>query len=293
MGDNGYKDPSKEMLGDGRAVADVMRGRGPRGVRGVIVAPAGVDGKSINFDPHDKNNLNINVVNPNGSTIQSLHLADFTKDAIRTAVDAAKSKIPGGDIESIRERAAMAFEELASFSGAGVTKRGVAQPPEVSIPRPAPRAPTGVAAAHSVATDIDRAYSPMAAFGLKKPPPLPANHAATATPRPAAVSGPPTKLVYFEKEGIGTVPAFFHDVITELFQDADDTGFIVLVYDLGFEQAAARWFPPADDPYKRPWAVQIQHEPRLYLVHTTGFQFVYDNREFCLLRVERSVNAEN
>lgn len=285
MGDNGYKDPSKEMLGDGRAVADVMRGRGPKGVRGVIVAPAGVDGKSINFDPHDKNNLNINVVNPNGSTIHSLHLADFTKDAIRTAVDAAKTKIPGADIESIRERAAMAFEELATLSGSGVVKRGAAQPQQQLTPPPAPAAPVSVPIPGPA--DIDRNYSPMAAFGLKR-----ATTQRSSAPASAAGghSGPPSKLVYFEKEGIGTVPAFFHDVIIELYDD--ETGFIVLIYDLGFEQAAARWFPPADDPYKRPWAVQIQNETRLYLVHTTGFQFTYNNREFCVLQVEKSVNAE-
>jgi hypothetical protein len=63
------------------------------------------------------------------------------------------------------------------------------------------------------------------------------------------------------------------------------------VYDLRFEQAAARWFPPADDPYKRPWAVQINNDRRLYLVHTTGFQYVYDDREFCILMVEKAVTG--
>jgi hypothetical protein len=284
MAENGYKDPTKEMLGDGRAVADVMRGRGPRGVRGVIVSPAGVDGKSISFDPHDKKNLAINVVSPNGSTLQSLHLADFTKDAIQAAVDAAKSKIPGGDIDSIRERAAMAFEELAAFSGSGVVKKSAAQPLATQI-KPPP-----VPAAQPTSAEIDRSYSPMAAFGLKK----------SAAPKPVNIpeparrqinSGPPTKLLYFEKEGIGTVPAFFHEVIVEISAEDAGVGFIVLVYDLGFDQAAARWFPPADDPYKRPWAVQVQNEPWLYLVHTTGFQYVYDNREFCVLNVEKAVNA--
>jgi len=273
---NGYKDPSKEILESGRSVADVIRGKG---LKGVIVSPSRGDGRSINYDPHDKKNIDINVVSPNGSTLHSLHLADFTKEAMRAAVDAAKNKIPGGDIESIRERAAMAFEELAAFSNSGVVKKSAAPPIK---PPPVP------AAAASV--EIDRAYSPMAAFGLKK----------SAAPRIVNVpepskrqlnSGPPTKLLYFEKEGIGTVPAFFHEIIVELSAEDEGGGFIVLIYDLGFDQAAARWFPPADDPYKRPWAVQVQNEPWLYLVHTTGFQYVYDNREFCLLRVEKAVNA--
>jgi hypothetical protein len=131
----------------------------------------------------------------------------------------------------------------------------------------------------------------MAAFGLKKPPAASTQNtpAKTAVSLPAA---PPSKLVYFEKEGIGTVPAFFHDVIIEIFQDGTGNGFIVLVYDLSFEQSAARWFPPSEDPYKRPWAVQLQNGSMLYLVHTTGFQFVYGNREFCVLLVEKSVVAE-
>lgn len=279
----GYKDPSKEILESGRSVADVIRGKG---LKGVIVSPSRGDGRSIDYDPHDKNNIDINVVNPDGSNIHSLHLAQFTKEAMQVAVDAAKNKIPGNTIEDIRERAAMAFEELAAFSNSGVVKKqagGAAVPPPVPkvAPMPAVAAPA----------DVDRSYSPMAAFGLKRPPAGP-SAAPTAKPAVSRQSGPPSKLVYFEKEGIGTVPAFFHDVITEIFPDGTGNGFIVLVYDLNFEQSAARWFPPSEDPYKRPWAVQLQNETRLYLVHTTGFQFVYGNQEFCVLLVEKSVIAE-
>jgi hypothetical protein len=281
----GYKDPSKEILENGRSVADVIRGKG---LKGVIVSPSRGDGRSIDYDPHDKNNIDINVVNPDGSNIHSLHLAQFTKEAVRSAVDAAKNKIPGSTIEDIRERAAMVFEELAAFSGSGVVKKQSSNAP---VPPPVPKiAPGSVSSPVHAPADVDRAYSPMAAFGLKRP------SAASSSPTPKnAISpqiGPPSKLVYFEKEGIGTVPAFFHDVITEIFQDGTGNGFIVLVYDLNFEQSAARWFPPSEDPYKRPWAVQLQNETRLYLVHTTGFQFVYENREFCVLLVEKSVVAE-
>jgi hypothetical protein len=140
---------------------------------------------------------------------------------------------------------------------------------------------------------IDRGYSPMAAFGLKRPaaqqPPVGGSSGSSKS------VGAPQKLLYFEKEGIGTVPAFFHDVLVSVSrQDPDNpeqSGFIVLIYDLRFEQNAARWFPPANDPYQRPWAVQINEDRRLYLVHTTGFQYVYDNREYCVLMVERAVVA--
>jgi hypothetical protein len=131
----------------------------------------------------------------------------------------------------------------------------------------------------------------MAAFGLKKKSP-PSQIAGSSTAGNVRC-GPPQKLVYFEKEGIGTVPAFFHDIIVSTSPIDDDSleesGFMVLIYDLRFEQNAARWFPPANDPYQRPWAVQINEDSKLYLVHTTGFQYVYDNREYCVLMVERAV----
>ena len=131
----------------------------------------------------------------------------------------------------------------------------------------------------------------MAAFGLKKQSGNPVPTAAATTHK----AGPPQKLLYFEKEGIGAVPAFFHDVIVSVAQvspdSAEENGFIVLIYDLRFEQNAARWFPPSNDPYQRPWAVQISDDRRLYLVHTTGFQYVYDNREYCVLLVERALRA--
>ena len=286
---NGYKDPSKETLENGRSVADAMRSTGLKGLKGVIVAPAGVDGRSTNFDPHDKRNISINI-EPDSGNSQTLTLADFTKDAVTAAVARAKTQITGNDIASIRERSAMVFEELASVANSGVARK----PVHVPLPPPVPAAKAAVAppAPDLPSPDSDRSYSPMAAFGLKRPPQ--SSHKSLPVTSAGAI-GPPSKLLYFEKEGIGTVPAFFHDVVIDINISEDtllESGFIVLIYDLRFEQATARWFPPSDDPYKRPWAVQIHNERRLYLVHTTGFQYVYDNREFCVLLVEKAVSAE-
>ena len=121
-------------------------------------------------------------------------------------------------------------------------------------------------------------------------------HTVSGPPTPRSPSsGPPQRLVYFEKEGIGCVPAFFHDVLVDCSRPdpeiPEETGFIVLVYDTRFEQSAARWFPPADDPYQRPWAIKIANDSRLYLVQTTGFQYVYDSREHCVLLVEKALWA--
>jgi hypothetical protein len=306
-----YKDPSEIQMENGRTMADYMR-RGPFGLRGVVVAKATAGGTPVNYDPHDMSKVRINIVDPNGKSTSDVSIGDFTSSRVNAALEKANEKVPGDDIDSVRERAAMVFEELAKMTKSGVqrvpakkTNAVVAPPPvdeddsiEVDIvdelqeeinqhpaPPPVPGPPID---------KIDRTYSPMAAFGLKKKTPGPAQNV-TASATHAARVGPPQKLVYFEKEGIGTVPAFFHDVIVSLTPTdeygLEETGFVVLVYDLRFEQSAARWFPPANDPYQRPWAAQINDDARLYLVHTTGFQYVYDSREYCVLTVERAITS--
>jgi len=294
----GYKDPSKETLLSGRSVADVIGVRGLRGMKGAIVSTAGIDGRPSTFNPHDQQQIRINIEpdSPNG---RSLTLAQFTKNSVDQALAAAASKIPGSDIDSIRERTAMAFEELAKIANSGVQKTAAPRvsPPPVPAVSPKPldasqELPVVPETDYAPIETIDRSYSPMAAFGLKR---SSNGHSRVPAPQRQAAAGPPNKLVYFEKEGIGTVPAFFHDVVVDVSlndEDLTESGFIVLIYDLRFEQAAARWFPPSSDPYKRPWAVQINNDRRLYLVHTTGFQYVYDDREFCVLMVEKAVDSE-
>lgn len=305
-----YGDPTQERLGNGRSMAELMRG-GLKGIQGVIVSPSTAGGTPINFNPHAKNSVEINI-EPEGPNRQVMTLDKMTPENIDQAMAAANEKFPGGDINSIRERAAMAFEELARMSKSSVqrvpVKTAAAKAP---VPRRASIQPlTPDEEEEAVIAEleeeieqpvisrppvdkIDRNYSPMAAFGLKKQPMQPAQSSAAVAP--SARVEAPQKLIYFEKEGIGTVPAFFHDVIVSVSrQDPDNpeqSGFIVLIYDLRFEQNAARWFPPSNDPYQRPWAVQINDDRRLYLVHTTGFQYVYDSREYCVLLVERAVVA--
>lgn len=303
-----YGDPSQERLGNGRSMSELMRS-GYKGLQGVIVSPSTAGGTPINFNPHAKSSVEINI-EPEGPNRQALTLDKMTEENVEHAMAAANEKFPGGDINSIRERTAMAFEELARIAKSSVqrvpvktARAPVVRPPAVQlspdeeeaavIAELEEEAAQPIFSAQPPVEKIDRSYSPMAAFGLKKqiaPTNTAANHVA-----PSAKVAAPQKLIYFEKEGIGTVPAFFHDVIVSVSrQDPDNpeqSGFIVLIYDLRFEQNAARWFPPSNDPYQRPWAVQINDDHRLYLVHTTGFQYVYDSREYCVLLVERAVVA--
>lgn len=297
-----YADPSQVRMENGRSLADLMR-RGPGGLKGVIVATSTPGGLPVNYNPHDRSHLEVHVEPEGGNAV--LTMDKVTSDAVAQAMAVAKQAVQGNDIESIRERAAVAFEELAKISKSGVKR----VPARQAAVKPAA---TEAAEEHELLEEleqeaeelrnfepprpatppiekIDRGYSPMAAFGLKKGP-----AATTSSPVVAksSTSGPPQKLVYFEKEGIGTVPAFFHDVLVYVARPEPDSpeesGFIVLVYDVRFEQSAARWFPPSNDPYARPWAAKISDDNRLYLVHTTGFQYIYDSREYCVLRVEKA-----
>lgn len=300
-----YRDPSTERLSDGRSIADLMPGR-TRGIQGVIVGPSTKGGVPINYNPHDLSNLEV-TVEPDGPGKTVLRFGHYSKEEITEANAIAAEKYPGQDIESHRERALYALQLLARPAK---PKAAAEEPPrKARFPRKTEAVPVVESnevdeeemliqeleeEVHAPLTPpiekIDRGYSPMAAFGLKKK--SGAGLPPTAAPTSSRI-GPPQKLVYFEKEGIGTVPAFFHDIITAVSYTDDvsmeESGFMVLIYDIRFEQSAARWFPPSNDPYNRPWAVQIANESKLYLVHTTGFQYVYDNREYCILLVEKAV----
>lgn len=298
-----YKDPNDIRMENGRPMSEYIRG-GPRGLRGVIVAKATPGGTPVNFDPHDMSKTRINIVDQSGASVRDFTLDQMTKDRVEAAISAAKNTFPGDDIESTRERAAMVFEEIAKSANASVQRVPVKTAARAQAPRQeyeqAPQNEEEIIdeleeeVRQPPVEKVDRSYSPMAAFGLKKKAnPTPTLNSATSS---NVKAGPPQKLAYFEKEGIGTVPAFFHDVIVAVTPVDDDdrfeeSGFMVLIYDLRFEQNAARWFPPSNDPYGRPWAVKINNDNRLYLVHTTGFQYVYDSREYCVLSVERAVMA--
>ena len=293
------RDPATVTMSDGTPVARYLP---PRfGLRGSVIGSATAGGIPEDFDPHDRTGVKINIVGADGSGGYSLPLSALTSERVQNALKFAKSHVSGNNIEAKRERVAMAFEELARTAATGIKKIQ----PNVPVPPPVPEKFAGIAEEDALIADlqqtttappfaeIDRAYSPMAAFGLKQPGPQ-----TTVARTGSNVSGrtkAPQQLVYFEKEGLGTVPAFYHDVLVQVSRDdpenAEYSGFMVLVYDLRFDQNAARWFPPSNDPYQRPWAALIKGDQRLYLVHTTGFQYVYDDREYCVLRVERAIAA--
>jgi hypothetical protein len=289
-----YKNPNDIRMENGRPMSDYIR-RGPAGLQGVVVAKATAGGTPVNFNPHDMSKTRINIVDQTGTSVKDFTLDKITPSRVSEAFAVASAAHPGDDIDSIRERAAMIFEEIAKNVNASVQRVPVKQSRAAVAMLPPDEEEIVEELEQEVRQPpiekVDRNYSPMAAFGLKKKSNAPL---AVGGGVSGGKAGPPQKLTYFEKEGIGTVPAFFHDIMISVSPiDEDDrfeeSGFMVLIYDLRFEQNAARWFPPSNDPYGRPWAVKINDDNRLYLVHTTGFQYVYDSREYCILSVERAV----
>lgn len=280
-----HKKPSEVYLKNGRSLADCM----PGNLEGVVVG-----GKTaVTPTP-------FNVVNSDGHVVASLSVSDLAGPAYDDICDRAYDVIPGSDINSVRERAAYVFEEVAKLKTVKTDELAVIE--KVSSTQPATVielndeqeliATLRQEISQDIPPRVDREYSPMAALGLKNRQSGPAYKTAGAVSTSADI-GPPQKLVYFEKEGIGTVPAFFHAVVSALEpideSGTEKSGFLVLIYDLRYSQNTARWFPPAYDPYGRPWAVKINDDSYVYLVKTTGFQYVYDNREHCVLAVERAV----
>lgn len=290
-----YKKPEDIRMENGRSLSDCM----PGNLGGVVVRPATITGRIIG---QERQSPRINVKNADGSgTVVDLPLSALSGPAYKKILRRVTDEIPGVDIESVRERGARVLEEVArhiQFNDNSVVAADSIPAPtddeeeneilhslQQSIAEDSRQAAPPVAA-------VDRAYSPLAALGMGTKRSKPVVYV-EEPPETGKTIGPPTNLVYFEKEGIGTVPCFFHSVVTALepAEDGSDnkTGFLVLIYDLRYHQNAARWFPPSFDPYGRPWAVKIKNDVHVYLVNTTGFQYVYDDREHCVLSVERAV----
>lgn len=289
------KDPKSVAFGDGRTMASVMR-PGKFGLVGAVISKATPGGVPTDFDPHADENIDINIVDKEGRTLQRLTRQDITKDAMAKAkarADLRELEIDPNTPEDqvqmalARERAAVIFEELATVSAEAATAEYEEEEEEITPP-PQPRA-NHVPPPQKTASTPDDTYSPMAAYGLRSNRVAGTVNSTPATPTKTVEA--PQKLVYFEKEGIGTIHSFFHDVILNIDNDpapeSPYCGFAVLIYDLRFMDGKTRWFPPIHDPYGKPWAMKQDEREQLYLVHTAGIQYIYDKREFCVLYIER------
>gem|GEM_PF-6778075 len=94
-------------------------------------------------------------------------------------------------------------------------------------------------------------------------------------------AGPPTIRVIFEVQHFGNIEVFYHDVIV-------NEGFVVLVFDTR-HQGSTKYFPPtAQVENAQPLAMNIAGTNEVYLLHTTGIQYVHEMREYCVMMVERA-----
>jgi hypothetical protein len=191
---------------------------------------------------------------------KTLRLGDITAQHMLKAVQAADAAVPlSGDMAVQRFHDAVAMHLLDD--------QGANKPVSTAPMQPTPR---------------NRVVSPLQAL-----------HAATA-PVAAAANGhlvasdpvqAPTCEALFEIEHFGTLTAYYHDIVVS-------PGFMVLVYDTRCRNAN-RYFPEVQTGEKVPQlALHIKGGSEIYLVQTTGIQYIYKEYEFCVLLVERQVTAE-
>ncbi len=243
----------------------------PRATRGGV--PVGTHihdtrGAEIVIDPHI----------PGQSTV--VKLANVTAASLSRAVSKIDNSIPDdGDIRTSRLRASATFFALNDQQAQSGVAAAVEIPEAdyVAVPRPMNQQPMQPGPA------TRRTASPLTAFDQpQRRPQMPQQ----APPfqqqyQPQDLVGPPTIEVVFELEQFGTLPARYHDVVIE-------TGFIVLVFD-NRHVGSMKYFPKANTGDTNPrMAMAITGANAVYLVATTGLQFIHDQQEYCILLIEQT-----
>lgn len=288
-----YGDPSREILSTGRPMSAYMPQL--RGLPGSVISPAGEGGVPIDFNPQELDDLEIHIDPHMPGQTSTLRLGQLTSEVINQGIATARSLTPEPrKIEMRRMRGAAAFHAMAANLGTGL-----ARPADVDYDRPTPMAAPMAAPQYSPpqpsqyaeAPAVRRTSSPLAAFGLANRAvgddrPLRHIDLSQAVQGSQATVGPPTTEVLFEIEGFGEHTVKYHDV---LVADA----FLVLIYDVRFVHGS-KYFPPTPAQPGQPGpplAMQIVGGADVYLVHTTGFKYLYDGREHCVLMIERKAPA--
>jgi hypothetical protein len=281
-----YRSPREVVMSSGRNAAELMR-PGVMGLQGVVVPHATLGGVPAGMRPHDIGDMQINVDPHIPGQNAIINLADINPRAMRQASQLAGQVTPEPtDAATLRLRASATMHGIVAGAqrNGGSSRNDV--PPQQAGPAGYMRAPNLA----RVATPQQRRSSPLQSFldGSN------ASHERATYGRemraididtPSVVSQPPAGTaepaleVIFQLQGFGEHRAYFHDVVVE-------PGFMVLIYRTGYR--GSKWFPPVSpEPGKRPIAINIAGTTEVYLVHTTGVQYVYGETEHCVLMVER------
>ena len=285
---NAYFDASQVQVADGRNALNVMR-PGPEGLRGTVIPRATIGGIPVGTRPHEVRNLRVTIDPHIDGQSSVVRLGDIDENSVEAATQAAAEVTPDPyDMATQRLRGSAVLHGIAALH------RGQGPAPQ----QPSfegPVSPGNVRAENlghyaQPAQPARRLTSPLAAFNAPAPGvdengrPLRAIDMRPSTVVERAQPAQPNVEVTFEIQHFGTHTAYYHEVITRY------PGFLVLVYDNRF-RGAGKYFPQARSDDTPPLALAVVGKPKVYLVHTTGFQFVHGDLEFCVLMVERVADA--
>ena len=285
---NAYYDASNIHIADGRSALSVMR-PGPEGLRGTVIPRASLGGVPVGTRPHAISNLRVTIDPHIDGQSSVVRLGDITEASVAAAtLDAQETTPDPYDMATQRLRGSAVLH--------GVAARNRTQEQAPAQPGFEGAVPPGNVAAHNLehyaqpVQTARRMASPLQAFNSPQPHisedgrPLRSIDMRTTVAAERAVAVAPDKEVTFELQHFGTHTAFYHAVLTT------NPGFIVLVYNNAY-QGGSKYFPQSRGEDAPAMALQVIGDSKVYLVHTTGFQYTYGGLEFCVLMVERQVEA--
>lgn len=269
-GTENYRDAATEQLADGRPVTDRMPAA-VRGIRGSIIPGSTPGGAVRGLNLHNVRSMEV-TIDPHISGQSSVvRLGDINPERMAAANMAVAQAMPLPD--SIQTQ---------RLVGAAVMHQFAMSPANGNGSRPQTISSSTIPSPHLARMGQPvRAVRPLQAFAnnpAAQPGESPVQQQLVAPAAPSQAL-PPTLEVTFEIEHFGTHRAVYHDVIVE-------PGFIVLVYKTAYR--GSRYFPETARADAPPMALHVEGRPQVYLVHTTGVHYVYDDAEFCVLLVERA-----
>lgn len=284
-----YQDMNGQYLEDGRPMTAGMRGS-TAGLRGTIIPKATMGGIPIGTQPHHTANVQVNIDPhlPEGQKI-TLTLGEITAASIQNAEAMAdQAGIPQAtDIATLRLRSSAVLQGIEAQTPQ--MPRFDQQPPAVSGPAVPNIAAPNMEKIAMTAPQPTRQARPLAAFH-QQPAPVPQQAGPVVqqvdlsqqAPMAERAAPPPTKTVVFEIEHFGVIKQKYHEVI-------NSDGILILVYNTRYP-GGEMYIPPFGD--KTPeMALQVDGDPLIYLVRTTGIHYAYGDNEFCILVIERTTTV--
>lgn len=303
-GQQGYNAADSTMLNHMRM--------GPAGLRGTVIPHATLGGIPMGTHPHSTQDVMVTIDPHIRGQSSTIRLGDLNASNVTSAMrEAAQFTPEPTDIRTFRLRGAAVMHTLANHIAEEHEEES--QPMQSRQVRPIqpvaynPQQPVQVAPQQAWPQNQfpqayppqqssrqqsqpqpqlsqRRAVSPLAAFN--QPIPQPQRELRQIDIRPQLSDFgqpivPPTINVIFEMKHFGVMEACYHDVIIE-------QGFIVLVFDTR-SQGASKYFPATNRELDAPqMAINIVGSPEVYLVQTTGIQYVHADHEYCILMIEKS-----